>query len=139
MNTAIKLAQAVRAALIAGIALYLLVGERVARGAARGANPDLYLAMTIVAIFTVVAITVLRRVMVLRAERSLTVQPENAAALHRWRAGYLFTYVLSEAVALYGVMLRTAGFTLYQVLPFYAVAFILLIFFSPRRPVKEIG
>ena len=28
--------------------------------------------------------------------------PEDIGALNRWRAGYIATYVLSEAVALYG-------------------------------------
>ncbi len=138
MDAAIKSIQIIRAALIICIAFYLFVGEEVSRRTSGLASQTLYFAFTAFAISTIVAIVVLRRVMVLRAEKGLATQPLNSVLLQRWRAGYIFTYALSEAVALYGLVLRLTGFTLSQVLPFYAVSLILMIFFSPRRPINQI-
>ncbi len=138
VDSSIKLVQIVRAALIVSIALYLLIGEQAARRGP-GASSSFYLAFTVIAISTIMAIMAVRRVLVLRAERTLATQPLDAAARQRWRAGYIVTYALSETVALYGFVLRMMGFSLSQVLPFYAVSLILMMFFSPRRPVSEIG
>ena len=139
MDATVKLIQIVRAALIFSIALYLLVGEQLAHRKIPAPDPVLYFALTGVAISTVVAIAVLRRVLVQRSERLLIKEPTNPAAMMRWRAGYIFTYALSESVALCGLVLRILGFDLIQILPFYAVALILMMFFNPRRPATEMG
>jgi hypothetical protein len=77
--------------------------------------------------------------MVLRAEEALVRNEQDALSLARWRSGYVLIYALCEAVALYGLVLRFMGFTLTQVAPFYVVGFVLLFFFSPRRPSSAIG
>jgi F0F1-type ATP synthase membrane subunit c/vacuolar-type H+-ATPase subunit K len=80
-----------------------------------------------------------RRLFVLRAEVTLAAQPEDATALNRWRAGYIITYALCEAMALFGLVLRVLGFTLSEVTPFYLVGFVLILVFTPRRPPAEIS
>jgi hypothetical protein len=47
------------------------------------------------------------------------------------------TYALSEAIAIFGLVLRLIGFSLSQVWSFYIAGIILLLFFGPRRPVRE--
>jgi hypothetical protein len=47
------------------------------------------------------------------------------------------TYALSEAIAIFGLVLRLIGFSLSQVAYFYIAGFILLLFFGPRRPVGQ--
>ena len=87
----------------------------------------------------IAATLVVRRVLVKPAESTLAANPENAAALHRWRTGYIATYALSEAVVLYGVVLRFMGLSFSQVIPFFVAGFVLTLFFAPRRPTNAIG
>jgi hypothetical protein len=133
MEPARKTLQIVRVAMLVSIALYVFVGERIGKNL--GAPPtNFYFALTLVAITTMGMIFAVRRLFVLRAEVTLAAQPEDTAALNRWRAGYIIIYALSEAVALFGLVLRILGFTLSQVTPFYVVGFVLMLLFGPRRP-----
>ena len=128
--------QFVRMALLVSIALYVFVGERMGKNL--GAPPtNFYFAITLVAITTMGMTFAVRRLFVLRAEVTLAAQPDDSAALKRWWAGYIFTYALCEAVALFGLVLRILGFTLSQVMPFYLVGFVLMLLFGPRRPSSE--
>jgi hypothetical protein len=69
-----------------------------------------------------------------QSESMLAMRPGDALTLNRWRAGYIMTYALSEAIAMFGLVLRILGFSLSQVLSFYVAGFALLLFFGPRRP-----
>jgi hypothetical protein len=126
-----------RVAFLVSIALSLLVAERVAQRVALAPNRNVYFILTLVALTTVGMIFAVWRLFVLRSEATLATQPEDTAALNRWRSGYIITYALSEAVALFGLMLRILGFTLSEVAPFYVVGFVLILFFSPRRLPRE--
>jgi hypothetical protein len=84
-------------------------------------------------------ILVVRRTLVLQSAVALATRPNDVAALNRWRAGHIMTYALSEAIAIFGFALRIMGFSLSQVASFYIAGFILLLFFGPRRPVREIA
>jgi hypothetical protein len=122
----------IRIAFLVSIALSVFLGERVGQRAPP--NRNLYFALTLVAITTVGMIYAVRRLLVLRSEATLGAQPEDTAALNRWRSGHIVIYALSEAVALFGLVLRILGFTLSQVAPFYLVGFVLIFVFGPRRP-----
>ena len=132
MEPARKVLQIVRIVLLVSIVCYAFVGERVGQSAAPDRN--VYFAITLVAITTVGIIFAVRRLFVLRAEETLVSQPENAAALNRWRAGYLVIYALSESVALFRTGARILGFNLSEVMPFYLAGFALMLLFGPRRP-----
>src|SRR5437667_5675387 len=82
---------------------------------------------------------IVRRLFVLRSEAALAAQPSDSKVLARWRVGYLLTYVLSEGIALSGVVLHFLGFALAQVTPFFLTGFVLLVFFRPRRASNELG
>ncbi len=137
MEPARKTLQIVRFALMVSIALYVFVGERVGASLAVAPDRNFYFALTLVAITTVGMIFAVRRVLVLRTEATLAAQPEDAMALNRWRSGYLVTYALCEALAMFGLVLRVLGFTLSEVSPFYIVGFVLMLLFSPRRPPSQ--
>lgn len=138
MEPARKTLKIVRGAMLVSIALYVFVGERIAKNP--GALPaNFYFALTLVAITTMGMIFAVRRLFVLRAEVTLAAQPDDSAALKRWFAGHIFTYALCEAVALFGFVLRVLGFTLSQVAPFYLAGFVLMLLFGPRRPSNEIS
>jgi hypothetical protein len=98
-------------------------------------NPTLFYALSLATITIVGVILVVRRTLVLQSAATLATRPNDVATLNRWRAGYVMTYALSEAIAMFGLVLRLIGFTLSQVASFYIAGFILLLFFGPRRPV----
>jgi len=118
--------------MLVSIICFAFVGERMGQSTAPDRN--LYFVVTLVAITTVGIIFAVRRLFVLRPEETLVSQPKNAAALNRWRAGYLVIYALSESVALSGLVLRILGFNLSEVMPFYLAGFALMLLFGPRRP-----
>jgi len=129
-----KLLQTVRIALLVSIALYVFIGERIEQSRSGAPDRNFYFAITLFAITTVGIIFAAWRMFVLRSEVILADQPEDTAALKRWRTGYIITYTLCETVALFGFVLRFMGFTLSEVAPFYVVGFALMLLFSPRRP-----
>ena len=133
MDSARKILQMIRGAMLVSVLLYVAVGEFAARTPA--APPDLLLfyVLTFVAVIMVAVIMVVRRLFIKPALDALGTQDTDLAIVNRWRTGYIVSYALSEAVALYGLVLRFLGFTLSQVAPFYVAGIILLLLLSPRR------
>jgi hypothetical protein len=127
----------VRAALLLAIAAYVFLGETIASRTAMPGNPMMFQIFALVAVVTVAVMFVARRKTIAPATATLRERPEDASALARWRSGYVITYVLCEAVALYGFLLRMLGFSLTQVAPFYLAAILLMLFYGPRRPAQE--
>jgi hypothetical protein len=80
------------------------------------------------------AIFVVRRTLVLRAAESLATDPEDNLSLNHWRTGYIMTYALSEALAVFGLVLRLRGSPVQASVPYYLGGFVLLLFFWARRP-----
>jgi len=80
-----------------------------------------------------------RRFTIAPAATLLAADPENRAALMRWRMGHVLTFYLCEAGGLDGLVLRFLGFTFRQAMPFYVVAILLLLYFAPRAPSNAIG
>ena len=138
MEASLKMLRTVRLALLVALLVSVFVGERIPHPP-KPTNPAFYYTITFMAVGMIVAIFLLRRVMVIRAEQTLAHNAEDSASLSRWRAGYIVTFALCEAIALYGFVLRFLFFSLTQVMPFYVVGFVLLLFFRPRRPSNEIG
>jgi hypothetical protein len=79
---------------------------------------------------------VVRRTLVLRSAESLASHPDDSLTLNHWKSGYIATYALCEALALFGLVLRFTGCRFEQSLPFYIGGFVLLFFFGPRQPVE---
>ncbi len=138
MEASLKMLRTVRIAMLISIVLYVLVGERTAHPA-KLANLVVYYAMTLMVVAMVATMFLVRRVRVIRAEQTLAQKPEDRVSLNRWRAGYIATYAVCEAIALYGLVLRFLSFSLAQVMPFYVAGFVLLVFFRPRRASNELG
>ena len=137
MDPAKRTLNIIRAALLVSVALYMFVGEQLASGKVGAANAMLFEVMAIVAVANVVLIVVIRRSMVAPSIAALRNSTGDVAALNRWRVGYLVTYALCEAVALYGLILRIMGFSFRLVVPFYLASVILMIYFSPRSVEAE--
>ena len=121
--------------MLASILLYLTLGELVGPRA-RGVDPGLSYIFSTLAVGIVGTIFVIRRTLVLRAAASLASHPDDSVSLHHWRTGYLTTYALCEALALFGLILRFRGSQTQQSLLFYIGGFVLLFFFRAHDPVS---
>jgi hypothetical protein len=135
MNRALKTLRAVQWSLLASIVLYGMVGEFAGPGP-RGVDPGISYIFTTLGVAIVGVIFVVRRTLVWRAAESLATHPDDDLSLNQWRTGYLATYALCEALAIFGVALRFMGGNLQQSLPYYIGAFVLLFFFRPKEPVR---
>jgi hypothetical protein len=134
MENAIKIVRVIQIAMLLSVGMFVLAGE-VVGSIPKLSNPTLFYALSLATITIVGVILVVRRTLVLQSAVTLAVRPNDVATLNRWRAGYVMTYALSEAIAMFGLVLRLIGFSLSQVASFYIAGFILLLFFGPRRPV----
>ncbi len=142
METAIKVVRVLQMAMLMSVLLFVVVGELVVSNPRLSnpalISPTLFYALSMATITIVGVILVVRRTLVLQSAAALAARPSDVATLNRWRAGYVMTYALSEAIAMFGLLLRVIGFSLSQVASFYLAGFILLLFFGPRRPVREL-
>lgn len=136
MENAIKIVRIIQIAMLLSVLLLVVAGE-VVGSIPRFSNPTFYYALSLATITIVGVILVVRRTLVLQSANMLAARPNDVATLNRWRAGYVMTYALSEAIATFGLLLRVIGFSLTQVASFYIAGFILLLFFGPRRPVSQ--
>jgi hypothetical protein len=133
MRGTIRTLRAVQSAMLGSILLYAVVGEVLGSGA-MAADPSLSYVFTTAGVAVVGVIFVVRRTLVLRSAESLASHPDDALTLGHWKSGYIATYALCEALALFGLVLRFMGFNFQQSLPFYIGGFVLLFFFGPREP-----
>lgn len=138
MSRAVKTLRAVQWSMLASILLYGVVGELLGP-VARAVDPALSYLFTTLGVAVVGVIFVVRRTLVLRAAASLVTEPDDALSLNHWRTGYLATYALCEALALFGLIQRFLGSTFQQSAPYYLGGFVLLFFFRPRQPVNNSG
>jgi len=135
MQSSLRQVRLIQIAMLVCIAMYVAVGELVTHRATP--NTRLFYALSFLSISMVGAILVVRRTLVSQSEVQLLKSPDDAMILSRWRAGYITTYAMCEALALVGLVLRLAGFTLSQVWPYYLGGFALLSMFVARPPRAE--
>jgi hypothetical protein len=119
--------------MLGSICLYAVAGEVLGAGA-RAVDPSLSYFFSTASVAIVGVIFVVRRTLVLRSAESLAAHPDDPITLSHWKNGYLATYVLCEALALFGLIQRFMGFNLQQSLPYYIGGLVLLLFFGPREP-----
>jgi hypothetical protein len=133
MRGTIRTLRAVQWAMLGSILVYAVVGELVGFRA-RAADPSLSYVFTTAGVAIVGVVFVVRRTLVMRSAENLASHPDDSLTLNHWRSGYIATYALCEALALFGLVLRFMGFKFEQSLPFYLGGFVLLFFFGPRDP-----
>lgn len=133
MARSLKTLRVMQWALLLSILLYVAVGE-VLGPRIQHVDPVLSYLFSTLAVGIVGTIFVVRRTLVLRAASTLATQPEDNLSLSQWKTGYITTYALCEALALFGLVLRFRGSELRQSLLFYIGGFVLLLFFRPRQP-----
>ena len=132
MDSALNMLRILRFALLGAIVLYAALCFHAQVSAIP--QPMVFRVISLVGVTEVVIIFFFRRKFVLQTEPLLRSEPFDPAVLARWRAGYIITWALSTSIALYGVVLRYIGFAFNQVCLFLIAGFVLILFFSPRRP-----
>jgi hypothetical protein len=133
MKRALRLLQLVQWGMLASVVGYIVVAETV-HPQVRGIDPSISYVFTTLGVALVGAIFVVRRTLVIRSASSLASQPEDLLSLNHWKTGYLATYALCEALALFGLVQRFLGGNLQQSVPYYLGGVVLLAFFRPRQP-----
>lgn len=136
MARSLKTLRMMQWAMLLSILLYVAVGE-ILGPRLRHIDPVLSYVFSTLAVGIVGTIFVVRRTLVLRAASTLVSQPEDNISLQQWKTGYITTYALCEALALFGLVLRFLGSELQQSILFYVGGFVLLFFFRPRQPEPE--
>jgi hypothetical protein len=135
MRGTVRTLRAVQWSMLGSILLYAVVGEVLGHGA-RAVDASLSYVFTTAGVALVGVIFVVRRTLVLRSAENLAAHPDDLLTLRHWKSGYITTYALCEALALFGLILRFMGCSFQQSLPFYIGGFVLLFFFGPHEPVS---
>jgi hypothetical protein len=135
MPRALKSLRTVQMVLLVSILLYGVVGQ-FAGPSGRIVNPNINYLFSTLSVAIVGIIFVVRRTMVFRAEQTLATQPDDSISLSHWKTGYIATYSLCEALALFGLVLKILGCNWQQCIPFYLGGFVLLLFFRVKQPVS---
>lgn len=133
MVAAVKMLHTVQWALLGSILLYAALGF-VIHPSTQMLDPAIGYLFTTLAVALVGVIFVVRRTLVFRSEESLAAQPDNPVSLNHWKTGYITTYALCEALALFGLVERFLGASVQQSLLYYIGGFVLMFFFRPRQP-----
>ena len=131
MGNTVRILRIVQAALLAAMVLYVVVAE-ITGPKPRPVNPALSYIFSTMAVAVVGMIFVVRRTLVSRSAEILATNPGEVLTLNHWKTGYIATYALCEALAIFGLALRFLGDNLLQSLPLYLGGFVLLAFFRPR-------
>lgn len=132
MEPARRVIQIVRLALLACIVLYAIIVMLLPTSATP--NMMIFKLATALALVLVATVFAFRHTMVQRALAALALHPEDRLAISRWRTAYLVVYLLSEAIATYGVILHFMGFSLEQVSLFFITGLLLILLYAPQRP-----
>jgi len=136
MLSALRTLRMLQWAMLASILLYVFVGQ-VVNPATRGLNPSISYLFATLSVAVIGIIFVVRRTLVFRAAAALASHPEDILSLNQWRTGYIATYALCEALALFGLTMRFLGGNLQASGPYYLGGFVLLFFFRPQQPEAE--
>jgi hypothetical protein len=133
MAGALKMLRAVQWAMLASILLYAALALVVHPGP-KMLDPATSYLFSMLAVALVGVIFVVRRTLVFRTEETLAAHPEDKLSLNHWKTGYIVTYALCEALALFGLIERFLGATVQQSVLYFIGGFVLLFFFRPRQP-----
>ena len=127
----LKNLQAIRIAMLASVVFYGVIATLAP--ASGEPNHILFYAFTGLAIMEVAGIFVLRRILTSPRQTAAISEPEEGKISVKPATALVIIYCLSEAVAVYGLVLHFLGFSLSQVAPFFLAGMVLLFFFEPRR------
>jgi len=100
--------------------------------AGKGVDQIFVAALVLVCVGDVVLASLLRKQKVHASEEKLRVNPKDGAALQQWRAGMILSFVFTECIALFGLVLKILGAEWRVAGPFFAFAVLLMLLWTPR-------
>jgi hypothetical protein len=118
MESSLKFVRTVRFVLLASIVFFAVFVEWI-HPDPRPTTSTYFYVITGLAVWSVEGMFFFRRRMLKPSEKVLSTQPDDVAALKRWRTAYVGIYALFHSVFMWGLLLRFLRFSLLQVLPFY--------------------
>jgi hypothetical protein len=121
-------------AILLSVALYIWIAEFLRRGRSEEISNEIYWGLAIAGAGLLAAAFLVRQRMLDPVVQTLQTQPDDAAAIGRWRVGYIIIFSFCEGVVLCGFLARFLGSSAMQAAPFYASGIVLLLLFYPRRP-----
>jgi hypothetical protein len=127
--------QVIRIAMLVSVVFYGVIATLLP--ASGEPNPIVFYAFTGIAVVEVAGIIVLRWTLISPWQTGAMPQPEEAKVSLKPGTALIIIYCLSEAVAVYGLVLHFFGFNLSQVAPFFFAGLVLLFFFEPARMVGD--
>ena len=130
-QSALLTTRAAQSVLLATIALYATLAERIAGSA----EPSPLLSAWIlcpVALGTVISTLIVRRRFLFLANEELSRDPHDAKGLGRWRMVTIMSMVLAMSIGLYGFMLRVTGTVRTIAWPFFLASVVLLLLWRPH-------
>jgi FtsH-binding integral membrane protein len=133
LPAALKFIRTVWSVMIISLLLFPAIAEKTGP-ASHNTSRGLFFAITLPALLLVASWRVPRVKYIREGARRLAQHPGDARALRRWQTGHIISFMLSEAVALYGLILRYEGFSSADVVAFSAAGFMLMLFSAPRAP-----
>ena len=135
MTTAEKTLRAMRLvhfALLFAAAVYLALPLALSRPMTTTHPLVVILAMGAVAFSGLAGAALLRARLVQPSAEALRANPQDLAALRRWRAGVMLSLMLCETTVLFGLALRFTGAPWNVCAVFYAAGIFLLLAWTPR-------
>lgn len=120
--------------IVVSVVLYIGLAEFLRRGRSEEISSEIYWGLAIAGAGLSATSFLVRQMMLDPALQTLHMQPDDAAAIGRWRVGYIIIFSVCEGVVLCGFLARFLGSTAAQAAPFYAAGILLLLLFFPRRP-----
>jgi len=133
MESSFRTVRIVHVALLAAALIYAFLPE-MAHVQTKNVNPVFVYIIYVVAISEAVIALVVRDRLVNRAAEQLVNMPTDSTALARWRMGNILIFALSEAIVLYGLVLRFVGASAVHAGVLYAGGIMLLLIFTPKMP-----
>jgi hypothetical protein len=138
-NKSVRTVQVVRLWMLIAVGAYFLIAVRLPATAHDAPPRMVEIGVVIVSMACVGSVFYFHSKYVLRSEALMRETPGDAQATKRWAKGYIAIYVLSVAVALYGMVLHFLGAPPAHIVPFFIVGAALLFWFKPRPRRDEIG
>jgi divalent metal cation (Fe/Co/Zn/Cd) transporter len=124
----------IHATFLLTIFLYLLL-LRFIQPVGKSVDQTFVVALAIVCVADVGIASFLRRQKVHASEEKLRANPEDKAALNEWRTGMILSFVFTECIALFGLVLKVLGEEWRIAGPFFAFAILLMLLWTPKLDV----
>ena len=117
----------VRGFLLVASLIYPFIAEKIAKPHPAPAAA-FYYAILVMGAVEIAIVVVIRK----KTEPLQDATLADKTSLVRWRAAHIIVYALALSVVLYGLVVRVAGATLSQAVPFYTAGIAMLLLFSPK-------